>query len=116
MARLSLVVVAGGALLIASLLALVGNASGVSAASPTCSGTLDVAVHGQHIVGDYVTGTGRANVDWPPSGGVVGQAVAGQGAAIPGGPGPGFHFPEGFAPGASFCLSQSQAPGFHPGP
>jgi hypothetical protein len=103
-----------GGLILAVL--LMGASDTASAADPTCSGTLDVAVHGQHIVGDYVTGIGRANIDWPPSGGVVGQAVAGQGAVIPGGPGPGFHFPEGFAPGASFCLSQSQAPGFHPGP
>ena len=31
----------------------------------------------------------------------------------PGGPSPGFHFPNDIAPGASFCNSQSQAPGFH---
>jgi hypothetical protein len=95
-------------------------AASISDASPasagkTCSTTLGIAVHGQHIVGDYVTGIGRANIDWPPKGGVVGQAVGGQGAAVPGGPGPGFHFIEGFAPGASFCLSQSQSPGAHPG-
>jgi len=85
-------------------------------AEPTCSTTLDIAVHGQHVVGDYVTGIGHENLTWPPSGGVVGEAVAGEGAAIPGGPGPGFHFPNGFAPGASFCLAQSQSPGLHPGP
>ncbi len=85
-------------------------------ATPTCSTTLGVAVHGQHVVGDYVTGVGRANLPWPPAGGIVGQETGGEGAAIPGGPGPGFHFPNGFAPGASFCLSQSQSPGLHPGP
>jgi hypothetical protein len=79
------------------------------------SAPLDVAVHGPHIVGDYVTGEGRANTDWPPKGGVVGQAIAGEGVAIAGGPGPGFHFLEGFAPGASLCLSQSQSPGDHLG-
>ena len=84
-------------------------------AGPTCSTTLGIAVHGQHIVGDYVTGVGSGTLGWPPSGGVVGAATGGQGAAIPGGPGPGFHFPNGFAPGASFCLSQSQSPGNHPG-
>ncbi len=89
--------------------------SGPAAAdrTPTCSDVLDVAVHGQHIVGDYVTGIGRANLDWPPSGGVVGETVAGEGVAIRGGPGPGFHFPNGFAAGASFCLGQSHSPGFH---
>lgn len=95
-------------------LALVG--SGTAAAGPTCSGTLGIAVHGQHIVGDYVTGIGSGTLGWPPGSGVVGGAIAGSGAAVPGGPGPGFHFPNGFAPGASFCLSQSQSPGAHPGP
>ena len=84
-------------------------------AAPTCSTTLGIAVHGQHIVGDYVTGIGSGALGWPPKGGVVGDATGGEGAAIPGGPGPGFHFPNGFAPGASFCLSQSQSPGAHPG-
>jgi hypothetical protein len=83
-------------------------------ADPTCSTTLGIAVHGQHIVRDYVTG-GDAATTWPPGGGGVGESIAGSGAVVPGGPGPGFHFPEGFAPGASFCNSQSQSPGFHPG-
>jgi len=88
-----------------------------SSAEPTCSTTLDIATHGQHVVGDYVTGIGHANLGWPPSGGVVGEANAENGGAtLPGGPGPGFHFPNGFAPGASFCLEQSQSPGAHPGP
>jgi hypothetical protein len=102
------------AAVVAAGLALIGTGS--AAASPTCSTTLAVVVHGQHVVGDYVTGIGHESLPWPPSGGVVGDAVAGDGAAIPGGPGPGFHFPNGFAPGASFCLDQSQSPGLHPGP
>jgi hypothetical protein len=81
-------------------------------ADPTCSETLGIAVHGQHIVGDYVAGT--SGVTWPPAG-QVGSTVGGSGAATPGGPGPGFHFPNGFAPGASFCLEQSNSPGNHPG-
>jgi hypothetical protein len=89
---------------------------GAAAAAPTCSTTMGVPVHGTHIVGDYVMGTGSMTLDWPPKGGVVGAAAGGSGAAIPGGPGPGFHFPNGVAPGASFCLLQSQAPGAHPGP
>ena len=93
-------------------LAFLGSGT-AAAAEPTCSGTLGIVVHGQHVVGDYVIGGG---VSWPPDSGVVGAAVAGSGAAVPGGPGPGFHFPNGFAPGASFCLDQSQSPGNHPGP
>ena len=82
-------------------------------ASPTCSDTLGIAVHGQHIVGDYVTGIGSDTLDWPPSDQSIGQVVADNGGAlIPGGPGPGFHFPNGFAPGASFC-NDSQSPGTH---
>ena len=64
-------------------------------------------------VGDYVTGVGRGALGWPPSGGVVGEAVAGHGVAVAGGPGPGFHFPNGFAPGASFCNDQARSPGLH---
>jgi len=90
-------------------LALAGPAA---ANEPTCSdvGFLGIEVHGQHVVRDYVTGGGLD--EWPPAGG-VGQYVGGEGAAIPGGPGPGFHFPNGVAPGASFCNSQSNSPGFH---
>lgn len=88
------------------LVAAVGT---VAAQEPTCSdvAALGIVVHGQHVVRDYVTG---GTLDsWPPSGGVG----RGSGAAVPGGPGPGFHFPNGFAPGASFCNSRSKSPGFH---
>lgn len=88
----------------------------VAEAGPTCSGTLGIETHGQHVVGDYVSGVGHEALGWPPSGQDVGDAIGGDGASVPGGPGPGFHFPNGFAPGASFCLEQSQSPGFHPGP
>ena len=82
-------------------------------ASPTCSDTLGVVVHGQHIVADYVTGIGHETLDWPPSDQNIGQIVSENGgAAIPGGPGPGFHFPNGIAPGASVC-NDSQSPGAH---
>jgi len=94
-------------------LTLGGSSPAFAESEPTCSSTLGIAVHGQHIIGDYLTGEGGANLGWPPSG--VGAALAGTGPAIVGGPGPGFHFVEGFAPGASFCNSQSQSPGFHPG-
>ncbi len=101
--------VAAGGLAVLALQAAPASADG-----PTCSSELGIAVHGQHIIGDYVTGIGHAELGWPPSGGVVGAAVsANGGVAIAGGPGPGFHFPNGFAPGASFCKDQSQSPGFH---
>jgi hypothetical protein len=98
-------------------LSLLGSAAflgpaGAQAGEPTCASVLGVAVHGQHVVGDYVTGIGGGALGWPPAG-QVGTATGGEGVAIAGGPGPGFHFPNGFAPGASFCNSQSQSPGFH---
>ena len=97
------------ALVPAALLAL-ALSDLAAAAGPTCSEEMGIAVHGQHIIGDYVMGTGLG--DWPPSG-EVGATVAGNGVAVAGGPGPGFHFPNGFAPGASFCHGQSRSPGFH---
>ena len=91
----------------------VAAAAPVAAGTPTCSTELGIKAHGQHIVGDYVTGIGHEDVDWPPAGGVVGQAIAGSGVVVAGGPGPGFHFANGFAPGASFCNEWSQADGIH---
>lgn len=75
---------------------------GTASADPTCSDSdlIDVEVHGQHVIHDYVIGEDGTG----PGGG--------EGAEIPGGPGPGFHFPNGVAPGASFCLEQSNSPGF----
>lgn len=105
------------ALLVSALVALAAAGAGGAAADPTCSGTLEIEAHGQHVIGDYVTGIGHTDLAWPPAGGVVGDAMqGGGGVATAGGPGPGFHFPNGFAPGASFCLDQSQSPGKHPGP
>jgi hypothetical protein len=98
--------------LVAALAAAM-SVSAVALAGPgkaTCSGIVGV-VHGHHVVADYVTGVGHDTMSWPPAG----QVDASGGAVIPGGPGPGFHFPNGFAPGASFCLPQSQSPGFHIG-
>lgn len=82
-------------------------------AEPTCSNSIPgLEVHGQHVVGDYVTGLGH-DMSWPPSGQQIGQAVSGNGgAAVPGGPGPGFHFEFNVAPGASFCTG-SNSPGVH---
>jgi hypothetical protein len=93
-----------------ALATLMGVSSVAMAAQggPTCSGVVGV-VHGHHVVADYVTGFGHDVMTWPPAG----QVDASGGAVVPGGPGPGFHFPNGVAPGASFCLSQSQSPGIH---
>lgn len=35
------------------------DGGGLGAAVPTCSDILDIEVHGQHVVGDYVTGIGH---------------------------------------------------------
>jgi hypothetical protein len=99
---------------IAGLATLALTAAPASAGTPTCSSTLGIAVHGQHVVGDYVTRIGHDALGWPPDGGEVGSAVAGSGATTPGGPGPGFHFLNEIPPGASFCVD-SQSPGFPKG-
>lgn len=81
-------------------------------ATPTCSDILDIEVHGQHVIGDYVTGIGHEDFEWHPDGSLIGETVsANGGVAVRGGPGPGFHFEHGVAPGASFC-TDSQSPGF----
>lgn len=94
------------------LVGAIGVAPVAAAGSPTCSDLafLGIEVHGQHVVRDYVMG--GELTEWPPKGGVVGAATAG-GAALPGGPGPAFHFVIGVAPGASFC-TDSNSPGVHP--
>lgn len=81
-----------------------------ASAASTCSAELGIEAHGKHVVGDYVMATGHGGA-WPPK--QVGGTIAGIGAAMPGGPGPGFHFPNDFAPGASFCNDQAKSPGLH---
>jgi hypothetical protein len=98
--------------LIVGMVAIATGSNG-AIAIPTCSDVefLDIEVHGEHVVRDYVAGDPALN--WPPSGQELGESVRNNGgAAVPGGPGPGFHFPNGVAPGASFC-NDSQSPGFH---
>ena len=97
-------------LLLAFTAAVVSLPMPAHAGGPTCSAELGIEAHGKHVVGDYVMGTGHDG-PWPPRD--VGQALGGSGAALPGGPGPGFHFPNGFAPGASFCNDQARSPGMH---
>lgn len=78
---------------------------------PTCSDVLDIDVHGEHIVGDYVTGIGHETLEWEPRGGIVGETVSENGGVtIAGGAGRG-HRDAGIAPGASFC-TDSQSPGW----
>lgn len=91
--------------------ALLLTAPATAWAGPTCSDTMGIANHGQHVVHDYVSGLGSENAGWPPDG-TVGPTIAGSGAVLPGGPGPGYHFPEDIAPGASFC-TDSHSPGAH---
>ncbi len=98
-------------------LSMLGSGSVAAAQSadrgdPTCSDLafLDIDVHGQHVVRDYVAGDHDV-----AAGRDLGQRVgANQGAAVPGGPGAGGHLPAGIAPGASFC-TDSQSPGVHLG-
>ena len=102
---------------VAAALAILGVGTSAAAQStnptPTCSDALGIDVHGQHVVGDYVTGIGHEEMGWPPSGADVGNTVASNGGVVVrGGPGPGFHFEHGVAPGASFC-TESQSPGNH---
>lgn len=80
------------------------------AGTPTCSEQLGIANHGQHIVGDYVSGLGHEG-EWPYNGS-VGSTIAGEGAAMPGAPAAHGHFGAGIAPGASFCTGSSN-PGIH---
>jgi hypothetical protein len=101
----------GVTLTVAGIIGLVG---GPAAATPTCSDVLEIDNHGHHVVADYVMGTGHANEAWPPRGGVVGAEAGDEGAALPGGPGPAFHFANDIPPGASFC-TDSAAPGSPPG-
>lgn len=104
---------AAASILAASFAAIAVGAAAMpagAAGQPTCSDTLGIAVHGQHVIADYVSAL-HGDLAWPPAG-VVGEAVAGEGADVPGGPGPGFHFDFGFAAGASFC-TDSQSPGIH---
>jgi hypothetical protein len=100
--------------------ALIATAMAAPAtAAPTCAGIGGIANHGEHVVGDYVTGTGgifNEGMTWPPSG-QVGSVVGGnRGPVAPGGPAAGGHFNvDGLAPGASFCVEQ-RPPFTTPGP
>ena len=103
----------------AAAVALTGLAFSVSpagAGAPNCveffdtNFQADIANHGQHILGDYVTGIGH-DADWPPSG-QVGEVLGGNhGALMPGRSGILQH---GASPGASFC-NGSSSPAHPPG-
>jgi hypothetical protein len=94
------------AAVMAMSLATIGAASAHDTA--TCD-NLFGEVHGYHILADYVTGIGSEllegpGLDWPPT-----EYNAAGGAALPGGPGPAFHFVNEVAPGASFCTGGAQS-------
>jgi hypothetical protein len=85
-------------------LMMVMSTAAIAAGNPTC-GDLGWANHGVHVTSDYVFDGG--------------DNAAG-GAAMPGGPAAGGHFHAGgetgpIAPGASFCLTQSESIGWHVG-
>ena len=104
------------AALVAAAIALPATAASAHD-EPTCADVFGsgIEVHGQHVVGDYVTDLGAvlgADLEWPPAG-QVGENIGGNGGAVnPGGAGPGLHFLLGLAPGASFCVEQAHPNGF----
>lgn len=105
-----------GAVAGAALAAAFATGTATAHGDSTCSGLGGIEVHGQHVIGDYVTGLGGigGGLDWPPAG-QVGAAIQANGGGVqtPGGPGPGFHFTiPGLAPGASFCNEQAHPNGF----
>ncbi len=96
------------------LLGVVATGGHASAGGPTCEGYKDVANHGEHVIEDYVLGAvegGPVVDDWSSKGGIGDVVGPAGGAAVPGGPGPGFHFTVGAPPGASFCVAQAQSGG-----
>jgi hypothetical protein len=103
-------------LAIAGALAI-GISAPVAAADPTCADMMGIANHGEHVLGLYVVGGSLALGYWPPSTAdqSIGSLIGGSGAALPGGPGPTFHFINGFQPGASFCVPGAESPTSPPG-
>lgn len=103
-----------GAVLALTTVVVIGPPAG--AGKPMCVEFFDenfnseLANHGQHIIGDYVTGTGHDG-DWPPSG-EVGQSVSENGGALL--PGQSGILKHGASPGASFC-NDSNSPSYPPG-
>ncbi len=98
------VLVAGAVLVLIAILSLATSDSASAEHAedtPTCSTTLDIDHHGQHVLEAY-----------------VGSPGGGEGPILPGGPAAHGHFlaDPPVAPGASFCLEESQSPGAHPGP
>jgi len=94
------------AMVMAMSLTTISSAS--AEGTPTCGGLFG-EVHGYHIIADYVTGIGSdvlggPGIEWPPT-----EYNAAGGAALPGGPGPAFHFVNKVAPGASFCTGTANS-------
>ena len=84
-----------------------------SAGEPMCVEFFggNLANHGQHILGDYVTGIGHEGV-WPMPAGQVGTTVSENGGALL--PGQSGIMKHGASPGASFC-NGSNSPTSPPG-
>ena len=98
----------GAAVAVAGLIVVATTPAG---AAPNCveffGGAL--ANHGQHVVGDYIMGTGHDG-EWPPAG-QVGAVVGHRGPLLKGQSGILLH---GTSPGASFC-NDSNSPTYPPG-
>jgi hypothetical protein len=111
MGRARLISTAVGLVLVGSLS---GGGTAAFADGPTCEGYKDVANHGEHVIEDYVLGAvegGPVIDDWSTKGGIGDIVGTAGGAAVPGGPGPAFHFTHGAPPGASFCNPQANSGG-----
>ena len=96
----------------AVVLGVIAAGGHASASGPTCEGYKDVANHGEHVIEDYVLGAvdgGPVVDDWSSKGGIGDVVGPAGGAAVPGGPGPGFHFIVGAPPGASFCVAPARS-------
>ena len=107
---------AAAALAVASVLASLAAAPASAHGEPACAGLGGIENHGQHVVGDYVTGLGGIFGDglaWPPAGQVGAAVKAAGGAVAPGAPAAHGHFTvPGLAPGASFCNEHAHPGGF----
>ncbi len=74
----------------------------MSSTSPSTASTSSVTTSRESAAAPLV------GLPWAAS-----SAAVSDDGGVAGGPGPGFHFPDGVAPGASFCNDQARSPGVH---
>lgn len=110
-------IILSAAVTLAAAVAVVGTGSPAGAGEPTCVEFFDehfgfdLANHGQHIVGHYVTANPQSGV-WPIPPGDIGSAISENGGAVL--PGQSGIMNHGASPGASFC-NGSNSPASPPG-